>query len=420
MDEEPGGLDAQNLERLFSWTRLLRGAGAATDAKKLILAVLGLLLFHAGRDGIDRLFLPHEPALATAAPPILEPPGPGFPADRASVAADLRSAPWRVTEPARALVAPFLAIFALGSGWRAFLYALLAAAWGAVVWGIFGGAIARIAVVGAARKERIGIGEAVQFARRRWLALVGTPLCPLLGVASFAVLCAVLGLCYRLPVVGPTVGGILAFLPLLAGLVMTIILISTAAGWPLMHATVAAEGEDGFDALSRSFAYVNQRPLVYGGCVAVAWALGALGLIVVDLFARTTVHMAQWALGFGAPGDLLTTFFQGAATSTGVSPTAQAVHTRWLSLVGLVAHGWIYSYFWTAATIIYLILRQNVDGTPWHAIAAPERRPFELEGEPAGEAPGPVDRSRPAGAEPAPTPASPAAEPIASDAQGRA
>jgi hypothetical protein len=405
MDDQSSRLDAQSLERLFSWVRLVRGVGAAIDAKKLILAVLGLLLFQAGREGLDRLFPRPEPI------PILQTPGPLWLAVRAETAADLQSAPWRLTEPARALVGPFSAIFALGIGWSTFLHALLAAAWGALVWGIVGGAIARIAVVQAARNERIGIGEAARFARQRWLVLAGTPLCPLVGIAFFTAFCAVLGLLYRLPLVGPTLAGILAVFPLLAGLVMTIILISLAVGWPLMHASVAAEGEDGFDALSRSFAYVNQRPLRYAACVVVAWALGTLGLIVVDLFARLTIHMARWALGFGAPGDLLATLFQ--AGNVPVSTGAQGIHTFWLTLVVLVAHAWIYSYFWTSAAIIYLHLRQDVDGTPWHVIAAPEPRAFEFDIAPAAEPTG-----DPAGDLPAESTPPPAA-PVATDATAR-
>ena len=75
---------------------------------------------------------------------------------------------------------------------------------------------------------------------------------------------------------------------------MTLVLIPLAVGWPLMHATVAAEAEDGFDALSRSFAYVHHRPWHYAAYVALVWALGILGLIVVDLFARTT---STWPIG---------------------------------------------------------------------------------------------------------------------------
>jgi hypothetical protein len=117
-----------------------------------------------------------------------------------------------------------------------------------------------------------------------------------------------------------------------------------------------------------------------------AWAVGILGLIVVDLFARTTVHMAHWALSFGAPDGVLDALFGGGPAA--VADAARPVHALWLSIVGLLAHGWIYGYFWTSATIIYLLLRRDVDGTPWHAIAAPERRAFEFASGPAPAPPG--------------------------------
>jgi hypothetical protein len=167
-----------------------------------------------------------------------------------------------------------------------------------------------------------------------------------------------------------------------------------------MHATVAAEGEDGFDALSRSFAYVNQRPIRYAACAAAAWALGTLGLIVVELFARTTMHMTQWALAFGAPGDLLATLFQGG--SAPVSPMARSIHSVWLSLVAVVAHGWVYSYFWTSAAFVYLVLRHDVDGTPWHVIALPEPRAFESDTTAAVVSSGAPTRDVPAASSPPP------------------
>ena len=39
--------------------------------------------------------------------------------------------------------------------------------------------------------------------------------------------------------------------------------VGLAAGWPLMWPTISSEGTDAFDALSRSYAYVYQRPLAY-------------------------------------------------------------------------------------------------------------------------------------------------------------
>jgi hypothetical protein len=412
MDEEPSRveLDETHLERLLAWGRLCRGVGVASDAKKLILAVLGLVLFDLGRNGLDHLFgttglrsvAPDPSWLASAGKP-------GYPPIWASLQAEVLSAPWRLTEPIRFLAGPFVAIFALGNDWRTLAHALVAAAWGTAVWGLFGGAIARIAVVQVARTERIGIVQAVRFAARRWLSLSGTPFCPMIGIAFFTVLCALFGLLYRLPgPVGQTLAGILAVFPLVAGLVMTIILISLAAGWPLMLATVASEAEDGFDALSRSFAYVNQRPGRYAAATALAWGLGILGLMIVELFARTTIHMAHWAISFGAPGELLDTLLAG-----GTASGAAQAHTFWLSAVALVAHGWIYSYFWTSAVIVYLLLRQDVDGTPWHAIALPERPAFEFEPEPSPQAAG---GAGPHAAAESAAPAGPSASSLAPDA----
>ena len=47
-------------------------------------------------------------------------------------------------------------------------------------------------------------------------------------------------------------------------------------------------------------------------------------------------------------------------------------------MVNLVAHGWAYSFFWTAAALIYLWLRHDVDGTPWEEIDPPTIPPTGL------------------------------------------
>jgi hypothetical protein len=50
------------------------------------------------------------------------------------------------------------------------------------------------------------------------------------------------------------------------------------------------------------------------------------------------------------------------------SPIAGATHAFWLGVVYLIAHGWIFSFFWTAAAYLYLWLRLDVDGSPWYEI----------------------------------------------------
>ena len=60
-----------------------------------------------------------------------------------------------------------------------------------------------------------------------------------------------LALLYRLPFVGGAFAGILLAIPLIVGLIMTCLAAALAAGWPLVHAAVAAGAEDALDALSR-------------------------------------------------------------------------------------------------------------------------------------------------------------------------
>ena len=103
------------------------------------------------------------------------------------------------------------------------------------------------------------------------MPLIATPLFPLLAIGLCALICAGFGLLYRLPAgIGSVVGGMLLFIPLLLGLVMALLLFGLAAGWPLSHASVAAEAEDLLDALSRSFSYLNQRLGKFVLCVALA------------------------------------------------------------------------------------------------------------------------------------------------------
>jgi hypothetical protein len=384
MAGEPNPRGPIDAGRLFPWLRLIPAFTASIDPKRLILAALGLILLRAGWAGIDRLF----PQTEAIAPVSLTQ---GRLEGGADVLTDLRLAPWRLTEPVRVLVGPFLRVFSARSDGWTFLHGLLAALWGVLVWSLLGGAIARIAVVQAARGERVDLPEAVRFAARKAVPLLSAPLSPLVGVAFFAVLGALFGLLYRVPAVGPTIAGALAFLPLLAGLTMALILFGLAAGWPLMPASVAAETEDGFDSLSRAYAYVHQRPVSYAAYLALAWGLGIAGLVFVDVFASLVLGLTEWSLSFSAPGGLLARLFDSVLAS-GPPSTAVRLHAFWLSVVGLLAHAWIFSYFWTMATVIYLLLRRDVDGTSWHDIAVTDRTIPMTE-------PVPESRSSPPGSE---------------------
>lgn len=354
-----------SLGRLFPWTRLFRAVGIATDSKKLILAVLGLVVLNLGWDALNRAF----PRSNTITPPVWRPARPADPILPNQPVPDLASAPWLLTEPIRFVVGPFVAVFSTENDGWAFLHALLAACWAAAVWGIIGGAICRIAMLQLGPGTRTSLGDALRFSSRKLIPLVVAPLSPLLGVAIFTALAAVFGLLYLIPGrLGPVLAGLFLFLPLFAGLIMTLILVGLAAGWPLMHASVAAEAEDGFDALSRSYAYVHQRPGRYLAYLSICWLMGILGLVFVKVFAMIVVHMTEWSLSFSsAPRPLVGALF--GTVSGPVDPTAASFHAWWLFLVQLLIQGWAFSYFWSSSSLIYLLLRKDVDGTAYHEVA---------------------------------------------------
>lgn len=341
--------------RLFPWLRLVRAPGAATDPKRLMIAALGLVAMNAGWWALDRAF--------------------GAPTAPVARVLDAWSdSPRRLIEPVERLSAPFLGLFQTPVEPGSMLQAALATLWVVVVWGLCGGAIARIAAVQQAKGERIGVVAAGIFVGKKASTLIGSPLIPLLGVAVIAAPMAGFGLLYRLPSAGPLLAGVLWFLPLIGGLVLTLILLGLAVGWPLMIASAAVEGEDGFDALSRSYAYVYQRPWHYAGYALLAALVGSIGLLFVNAFARAVIHLTIWALSLSGSGETATRFSLGGVEG---AATASAIHAFWLGVVGLIARGWLDSFFWTTATTIYLLLRRDVDGTPLGTIAY-EGRPTML------------------------------------------
>ena len=371
MPDEVSIPDRRSLTRLFPALRLVGAIRQAFDLRKLIVAALGLALLQPGWTLLDRLI----PAAADTTPDLFAP----------SISVKSVSEPdfwswetvsglhFRLSEPVRLLTAPLLAVVEPGAGWGRMMHALLSLIWLIAVWGICGGAISRIAIVQAATTRQTSSVDALRFALANAGPLIMAPLCPLFGIVFCALIGATFGLFYRIPGVGPALAGIGLIFPLAAGLVMTLFLAGLAAGWPLLQAATAGGAEDALDALSRIYGYLNQRLGSYGALVAVAWLGGMLGLALVDLLTSSVIHLTHWSVALTAPIALTESFFGSPATSS--SAIAGASHAFWLGLVRLIAHGWVFSFFWTAAAYLYLWLRQDVDGTPWTVIDPPISEP---------------------------------------------
>jgi hypothetical protein len=221
------------------------------------------------------------------------------------------------------------------------------------VWAFFGAAICRMAAVQLAADEQVGMGAALRFACRKWPSYCAAPLLPIGGVLLATIPVAILGIIMRANL-GVLLAGLIWPLALVAGLLMSMLLLGLLFGWPLMWATISTEGTDSFDALSRSYAYTFQRPLHYLFYAAVAGLIGWLGWLLVQNFAAGVVWMSDWAAAWGSGV---------AYEHNGIGHAGVILIRFWAGCIKLLAVGYLFSYFWSAATAIYLLLRRDVDAT---------------------------------------------------------
>jgi hypothetical protein len=247
--------------------------------------------------------------------------------------------------------------------------------WLLVVWGFFGGAINRMAIVWLGREERIGAGEAMRHAARKLGAYVASPLFPLFGVLLTAIPMALVGLLMRMDW-GVLLIGVAWLLVLIGGLIIVLFLMGLLFGWPLMWGAISAEEDgDAFEAFSRSYSYTFQRPLHYLFYALVATIFGAFCWLLVYQFSEKVIEFSHWAtaLGSGAERSQLVSDMQTGiaigevADSTALNVGAASINF-WDGLVRALATGFGYGFFWSLAAAVYLLLRKSVDDTAFEAV----------------------------------------------------
>jgi hypothetical protein len=168
---------------------------------------------------------------------------------------------------------------------------------------------------------------------------------------------------------------------LVAGFVMTLVLLGLAGGFNLMYPTIAVEGSDSFDAISRSFSYLYARPWRLAFYTAVATAYGALTYLFVRYFIYillTLVHLFVGRLVFihsASQAPLWPTLWP-SPSSIGrlsynidwysLSPGERigAVFISfWVSLAVYMLGAFAISFYFSINSIIYYLMRQEVDAT---------------------------------------------------------
>jgi len=263
------------------------------------------------------------------------------------------------------------------------------------IWAYFGGAITRLAVLEYGKDELPSLGEGVSYARDRFVAFAFTPLAPLIGMIAMALCLIVLGLLGRIPYLGPVCLGLGHVAAPFLGLAIVFIAVYGVVSFGLMFPAVSADGKDAFEGWSRAYGYLIWSPGRFFGYSALALVVGIISCAVVALFGEAlicaTVTCVNFGLG-GAEGWIeydwghyyrsLTSFFGGGRPALDVAMdvrvdeggravAANAAVFAFMIVRGLVA-GYAIAYYFCANSIIYLLLRRDVDRIDIDAIYDPE------------------------------------------------
>ena len=414
---------------VFPWLHMFRAAQLAVGPRMLLLGALGICLTSWGWQALAYVFSGSEDPWLTA------------------VREDYARAPWSVggarsgyvpgssdlwappaldDNGANPLVsvrfnlsAPFRHLFHFELSVTSLAFVLACAIWASAVWALFGAAASRFAVVKLAREQAIGIGAALKFARRKWFQSFISPLFPLSFVALCAGFTMVMGWIASGDV-GASFTAVVWPIVIVPGILMALATLCLLAGWPLMYPTIGAEGLDSFDALTRSYSYPVHRPFHMIAYALVASLLGIVGMAIVTAFAEATLYLATWGVSWGAGAERMTALLVVAEDDAMLEAFAGRALGFWSDVARTFAAGFAYSYFWSAASCMYLLLRWHVDGQEMDEVYLDEPPEPILPPSPAGngvpqEAPvsaesaSPASSSQSSPAESAPSAAAPPA-----------
>ena len=249
-----------------------------------------------------------------------------------------------------------------------------------VVIALAGGAICRITALQLAHGEKPGLIEPLRFAKKNFFSFLFAPLLPVIGIILCGLCIALLGLVGRIPWgIGDVIIAILMCLTFISGAIIAVLLIGTVAGFNLMFPAVAYDGSDFFDAMARAFGYIKRKPWHMLFYTATAAAYGAICYTFVRFFFFLLLWSSRWFLRFGlgeteGTGKLAAIWPKPVFTNlAGTADIATAswsetlahfcVHLLILAVVGLLV-AFVISFFFSANTIIYSLMRNKVDNTP--------------------------------------------------------
>jgi hypothetical protein len=236
-----------------------------------------------------------------------------------------------------------------------------------------GGALCRAAALQFAQGERSGLVESLRFSVKRFTSLLAAPLIPIGIVLFLGLFITCLGLVGNVPWIGELLVGLGTPIILGIGTVAMFIMVGIICGFSLMFPTIAFEDSECFVAINNSFRFVYARPwrfafyafvsAIYGSVSYIFVRLLAFGMLLTSYrflqlgFINNMKLQAIWPepafvkmMGVGAPEAV-----------TWVQQVSIGIIRISVLLVVALLIAFIMSYYFSVNTIIYALLRKQVD-----------------------------------------------------------
>ena len=196
--------------------------------------------------------------------------------------------------------------------------------------------------------------QSIDFGIRHWGAALAAPLIPVAAAMLIGLFVSLFSLPGFLSYIGPA--WLYATTPVTAlmGFGLAVLLLAALFGWPIMVAAIAVDNCDSFGGLSRAYSVLTGRPWQVIGYLLASTFIGLILMFVVRVFGDMTIWCAMSAAVIGC----------------GETAARRSLMMPLTWIVREVEGGAALSFFWSAATVIYLFLRQDVDGIPLDHVAS--------------------------------------------------
>ncbi len=224
----------------------------------------------------------------------------------------------------------------------------------------------------------------VTFAVGHLGSFIKAPLLPFITILGTGLALTILSIVGAIPFLGEIFIGVIFIVFLVLGFIIMLMVLGLLGGFNLIYPTLAVEGSDSFDAISRSFSYVYARPwrmlfytlllLVYGAVTYLFLSFAMYVLLAgVHLFVGWGMTLFGALHGWNTGGGKLGALWPAPHFGQLIAPinwwamnwseTIGAVFLYfWLFFAVTLLGAYVIGFYFAGNTILYLLLRRSVDG----------------------------------------------------------